>query len=88
MIEKLSTSLPGLLHQFVEQTDSQVFLRMRHAEVAGSLRVGEDVMGALGALPANPPVQPTNQFGNLGIRLAPRCGHTAKCGSYLSHRDS
>ena len=49
MIEKLSASQPGLLHQFVEQTDPQVFLRMRHADVAGTLRVGEDVMGALGA---------------------------------------
>ena len=53
MIEKLSASQPGLLHQFVEQTDPQVFLRMRHADVAGSLRVGEDVMAALGA-PQNP----------------------------------
>ena len=46
MIEKLSASQPGLLHQFVEQTDSQLFLRMRHADVAGSLRVGEDMVGS------------------------------------------
>ena len=40
---------PRLLHQFVEQTDSQVFLRMRHADMAGPLRVDEDVVGALAA---------------------------------------
>ena len=72
MIEKLSASQPGRLHQFVEQTDPQVFLRVRHADVAGSLRVGENVRGALGAPPAYPPVQPTSQFGDLGIRLTPR----------------
>ena len=49
MIEKLSASQPGLLHQFLEQTGPQVFLRMRHADMTGPLRVDEDMVGALGA---------------------------------------